>query len=33
MTSLSLVPEIAGHAGYSYRDIVVWMVERAECGD
>lgn len=33
MTSLSLVPEIAGHAGYSYRDIVVWMVEHAECGD
>lgn len=33
MTSLSLVPEIAGYAGYSYKDIVVWMVENARCGD
>ena len=29
MTSLSLVPDIARNAGYSYRDIVVWMVENA----
>ena len=33
MTSLSLVPEIAQYAGYSYQDIVVWMVENAKCGD
>lgn len=33
MTSLSLVPEIARYAGYSYQDIVVWMVENAACGD
>ena len=33
MTSLSLVPEIAQYAGYSYQDIVVWMVENAVCGD
>ena len=33
MTSLSLVPEIARYAGYSYQDIVVWMVENARCGD
>lgn len=31
MTSLSLVPDIARNAGYSYRDIVVWMVENAGC--
>lgn len=29
MTSLSLVPDIARNAGYSYQDIVVWMVENA----
>ena len=33
MTSLSLVPDIARYAGYSYQDIVVWMVEHAKCGD
>ena len=33
MTSLSLVPEIAQHAGYSYKDLVSWLVENARCGD
>lgn len=33
MTSLSLVPEIAQHAGFSYKDIVVWMVENAQWGE
>lgn len=33
MTPLSLVPEIARYAGYSYQDIVAWMVENARCGD
>ena len=33
MTSLSLVPEIAQHAGFSYKDIVVWMVENAKWGE
>ncbi len=33
MTSLSLVPEIAQFAGFSYKDIVVWMVENAKWGD
>ncbi len=31
MTSLSLVPDIARNAGYSYQDIVVWMTENAGC--
>ncbi|MBR1777998.1 MAG: D-alanine--D-alanine ligase [Alphaproteobacteria bacterium] len=31
MTSLSLVPDIARNVGYSYQDIVVWMVENAAC--
>jgi len=31
MTSLSLVPDIARNAGYSYQDIVVWLVENAVC--
>ena len=31
MTSLSLVPDIGRNAGYSYRDIVVWLVENAAC--
>ncbi|MBR4126009.1 MAG: D-alanine--D-alanine ligase [Alphaproteobacteria bacterium] len=31
MTSLSLVPDIARNVGYSYQDIVVWMVENAGC--
>ncbi|MGN0905321.1 MAG: D-alanine--D-alanine ligase [Alphaproteobacteria bacterium] len=33
MTSLSLVPEIARYAGFSYKDLVVWMVENARCGE
>lgn len=33
MTSLSLVPEIAQNFGYSYQEIVVWMVENARCGE
>lgn len=33
MTSLSLVPEIAQYAGFSYKDIVVWMVENAKWGE
>ncbi|MSO75853.1 MAG: D-alanine--D-alanine ligase [Alphaproteobacteria bacterium] len=31
MTPLSLVPEIAAHAGYSFTELVNWMVEHAEC--
>ena len=31
MTSLSLVPDIGRNAGYSYQDIVVWLVENAVC--
>ncbi len=30
MTPTSLVPEQAAHAGISFRDLVVWMVENAE---
>jgi D-alanine-D-alanine ligase len=32
MTSLSLVPEIAAYMGYSFPDLVTWMVENAACG-
>lgn len=32
MTPLSLVPEIAAHAGISYRELVKWMMENATCG-
>lgn len=32
MTSLSLVPEIAAYMGYSFPDLVTWMVEHAACG-
>lgn len=32
MTSTSLVPEIAAHAGHSFEDLVSWMVEDASCG-
>ncbi|MGE3935470.1 MAG: D-alanine--D-alanine ligase [Rhodospirillaceae bacterium] len=32
MTPLSLVPEIAAHAGISFADLVAWMVENAACG-
>lgn len=31
MTELSLVPEMARHAGISYPELVSWMVEHAEC--
>ncbi len=33
MTPLSLVPEIAAHAGYDFSTLVQWMVEDARCGD
>lgn len=32
MTPLSLVPEQARHAGMSFGELVVWMVEDASCG-
>jgi D-alanine-D-alanine ligase len=32
MTPLSLVPEIAAHAGMSFRELVRWIVEDAGCG-
>ena len=31
MTPVSLVPELAKHQGMSYKDLVVWLVERAKC--
>jgi D-alanine-D-alanine ligase len=31
MTETSLVPEIAAHAGYSFGELVRWMVEDASC--
>jgi D-alanine-D-alanine ligase len=31
MTGTSLVPEIAAHAGYSYEELVDWMVKDASC--
>ncbi|MFQ5938522.1 MAG: D-alanine--D-alanine ligase [Alphaproteobacteria bacterium] len=31
MTPLSMVPEIAAHAGVSFQELVTWMVENAEC--
>ena len=31
MTGTSLVPELAGHAGWSFGDLVRWMVEEASC--
>lgn len=31
MTPLSLVPEIAAHAGLSFTELVTWMVEDARC--
>lgn len=31
MTPLSLVPEQAAHLGISFADLVVWMVEQAQC--
>lgn len=31
MTPLSLLPEIAAHAGMSYDDLVEWMIRNAQC--
>ena len=31
MTATSLVPELAAHAGHSFRELVRWMVEDASC--
>jgi D-alanine-D-alanine ligase len=31
MTETSLVPEIAAYAGYSFGELVRWMVEDASC--
>lgn len=31
MTPVSLVPELAKYQGISYKDLVVWLVERAKC--
>ncbi|MGH1418577.1 MAG: D-alanine--D-alanine ligase [Hyphomicrobiaceae bacterium] len=31
MTTTSLVPELAGHAGWSFGDLVRWIVEDASC--
>lgn len=31
MTSTSLVPELAGHMGHSFEDLVRWIVEDASC--
>ncbi len=31
LTPTSLVPEQAQHAGFSFQDMVVWMVDNAEC--
>ena len=31
MTQTSLVPELAAHAGYSFGELVEWMVEDASC--
>lgn len=31
MTGTSLVPELAGHAGWSFGELVRWMVEDASC--
>ena len=33
MTSLSLVPDIARYAGYTYPELVSLMTENARCGD
>ncbi|WP_310619090.1 D-alanine--D-alanine ligase [Flexibacterium corallicola] len=32
MTPTSLVPEMAAHAGYKFKELVSWMVEDASCG-
>jgi D-alanine-D-alanine ligase len=31
MTETSLVPELAAYAGYSFGELVRWMVEDASC--
>ncbi|NOZ33661.1 MAG: D-alanine--D-alanine ligase [Alphaproteobacteria bacterium] len=31
MTKMSLVPEMSAHAGHSFEELVVWMVEDASC--
>ena len=31
MTETSLVPEMAAHAGYSFGELVTWMVQDASC--
>jgi len=31
LTTLSLVPEIAAHAGIAFPELVTWMVEDAQC--
>jgi D-alanine-D-alanine ligase len=33
MTPISLVPELAKYQGLSYKDLVVWLVERAKCDE
>ncbi len=33
LTPMSLVPEIAAHAGHDFPALVQWMVEDARCGD
>ena len=32
MTQTSLVPELAAHAGYTFEELVRWMIEDASCG-
>ena len=32
LTPTSLVPEQAAYAGISFEDLVIWMIENAECG-
>jgi D-alanine-D-alanine ligase len=32
MTGTSLVPELARHAGYTFEQLVTWMVEDASTG-
>ncbi len=31
LTPMSLVPEQAAHVGISFEELVIWMVENAEC--
>jgi D-alanine-D-alanine ligase len=32
LTPMSLVPEQAAHVGISFEELIIWMVENAECG-